>query len=75
MKVWVVEDTEFNKEVVGSAEKAYEVIKGWIEEVFDTPALAETKKGALAELDEDYKNYPTDFAVENFAWAVAYDVY
>ena len=74
MKVWIVEDTNLNKEVVGSAEKAYEVIKWWLMEVFDRPEDADELTAALAELDEGYKDYPDNFAVEDFAWAEAYNV-
>ena len=74
MKVWIVEDTEFHKEVVGSAEKAYNLIKTWLIETFDRLEDAEERTAALAELDEDYEKYPDSFAVENFAWAESYIV-
>ena len=75
MKVWIVEDTELNRVIVDSAEKAYKVIKEWLIETFDRLEDADERTAALAELDEDYKKYPDGFGVENFAWADSYNIY
>ena len=72
MKVWLVEDTEFNKDIVGSAEKAYNIIKGWIE--YDVPEDEAERNEMLQELEQDYAEYPNNFGVTDYAWASAYEV-
>ena len=74
MVVWLVEDTEYNKEIVDSAEKAYNIIKGWIEEEYDAPEDEAERNEMLQELNENYKLYPNGFWVDDYAWADVYKV-
>ena len=74
MVVWIVEDTEYNKEIVNSAEKAYNIIKDWIEEKYDAPEYKAMKDEMLQELEQDYAKYPDNFGVSDYAWADVYEV-
>ena len=75
MRVWVVEYVNAYRDLYSTAEKAYEAIKTYIEGTYDREYDAEERVRYLTELDEEYKDYPEGFGVEDVAWAKAEEVY
>ena len=70
-KVWLVQLTAQEPEIYGTAQKAYEAIRDFIEKNYDADDDVDQM---LEELAEEYMNYPTSFGVEDVGNAIEYYV-
>ena len=67
MKIWIVRFiNEFDQYVFSSAEKAYNCILDGIKEDFGADDGVDK---IIDELYEDYEKYPSQFGVEDYAYA------
>lgn len=65
-KVWLVCLIDKEPEIYGTAQKAYEAIRDYIEKHYDADDGVDQM---LDELVEDYMNFPTSFGVEDVGGA------
>ena len=70
-KVWLVWLIDEEPEIYGTAQKAYEAVRDYIEKHYDADDGVDQM---LEELAEDYMNYPTSFGVEDIGNAIEYYV-
>ena len=70
-KVWLVWRVDEDPEIYGTAQKAYEAVRDFIEHHYDTD---DGVGQMLEELIDDYMKYPENFGIEDVAGATEHYV-